>query len=188
MAEPRVKGTTFRSVVVALHELRGESAVTRAYALMAPELSEAYRRGAILSSGWYPISWYRELFRAVVAAANGGPQFARSVGYQSTKYDMAKIHNRLISLFVSPQVLLKFAAGYFSNYYDTGRFEVLESERGHIKARCIGCTGFDQNMWNDIAGSSTALLEGAGAKHVRLHIAGGGHDGDDFIEMDAFWT
>jgi hypothetical protein len=172
---------------VALNELRGEAAVARAYSLMPPEMSDAYRRRAIVPSGWYPISWYRELFRAVIAAANGGPLFARSVGYQSSKYDMAKIHNRIISMFVSPQVLLKFAAGYFSNYYDTGRFEVIESEPGRIKARCVGCTGFDQNMWNDIVGSSTALLEGAGAKQVRVHIANGGHDGDDFIEMDAFW-
>jgi hypothetical protein len=154
---------------------------------MDPKLSEALRQSQILAASWYPISWYRELYRAIRAASGEGVELARKLGYIATKKDMATIHNRLISAFVSPQLLFKFATGLFNSYFDTGKFSVLESGRGHVKARLEGCFGFDAAMYSDCVGGSTALLEGAGAKEVPLHVLRGGCDGDEYMLMEAFW-
>jgi hypothetical protein len=54
--------------------------------------------------------------------------------------------------------------------------------------RLQGCVGWDANMFHEIHGSSTALLELAGAKDVRLHIRLGGRDNDVDAEYEAVWA
>ncbi len=84
--------------------------------------------------------------------------------------------------------MLALSQRVFNNYYDTGRFEILESKRGFVRAQATRCAGWDENMWTELAGSSEALLEIAGAKHVRLRIANGGRDGDEGAELEAHWA
>src|SRR6266536_5171711 len=88
--EPKVKGTTFRTTDACFKELRGEEAWAKAHALMPEEVREAYRTGAILSGGWYPLSWYREMFRAYAAATNEGPELSRTLGYRSARIDFKR--------------------------------------------------------------------------------------------------
>jgi hypothetical protein len=187
-AEPRVKGVAFRSIDACYTELRGDAARDRARALMTPELRDAYQSGLVLASSWYPISWYRDAFRAFRAATSDGPDLARQIGYQSVKRDMRSIYKMMFAKIVSPQVLLGLSGRLFSNYYDTGRFDVLESHRGYVDVKLSGCTGWDQNMWTEIYGSCLCFLELAGAKEVRLRVKSGGRDGDTELALDAHWV
>jgi hypothetical protein len=186
--EPRVKGVAFRSIDACFLELRGEAASNKARELMHADVRNAYRSGLLLSASWYPISWYREVFRAFRAATGDGVELARQIGYCSSRRDMQGVHKQLLAWLVSPQRLLSFSQKFFSGYYDTGTFEVLESGRGFVRVRLSGCVGWDQNMWVEIAGSSLALLEIAGAKNVRLRMLSGGRDGDTGCEMEAHWV
>jgi hypothetical protein len=186
--EPRVKGLTLRTMIACYRELRGVAAEVRAQELMEPGLRDSFRKGVILSGSWYPLAWYRDMHRAMRTATGEGVELARRLGYLATKLDMQRIHNRLISTFVSPQVLLKFGGLVFNSYYDTGTFKVVEGARGHARARLDGCVGFNHTVYVDCVGGSMALLEGAGAKEVRLHILDGGRDGDEHMEFEAYWV
>jgi hypothetical protein len=187
-SEPRVKGVAFRTAEACFAELRGPAARERARTLFVAELQTAFADGLVLAGSWYPISWYRDLFRGFRAATGDGPELARAIGYKAAQRDFASIYKQWVARIVSPQLLLGIAGRLFSTFYDTGSFDVLESRRGHVHVRCSECTGFDQNMWTELAGSCGAMLEIAGAKEVRVRVLSGGRDGSSVCEMEAYWV
>jgi hypothetical protein len=186
--EPRVKGVSFRTVYTVFGELRGQEALERALGLMKPELSEAYRKNTILAASWYPISWYRDALSSYRRSVHEGLELMRAIGYRSLMLDMASVYKQFVVRFLSPQLLLGFSGRLFNTYYDTGKFEVIESQKGSVSVRCSGCIGWDQNMWTEITGGSVALLELSRAKDVRLRVLSGGKDGDTTLEMVAYWS
>jgi hypothetical protein len=186
--EPKVKGVAFRSIEACFGELRGEAARDRARERMPAELRALYQNGLVLASSWYPISWYRETFRAFRAVTNDGPELARQIGYQSVKRDMRSVYKALFAKIVSPQTLLGLSGRLFSNYYDTGSFDVVESRRGYVSVKLTGCVGWDHNMWTEVYGSCACFLEIAGAREVRLYTKSGGRDGDETMDLEAHWV
>lgn len=155
---------------------------------MPAALAQNFRLRLLLAASWYPIDDYKACFRAFRAATGAGPELSREIGKLSARHDMAQVHKQLLAKLISPGALLSLSQRFFNNYYDTGKFEIIESQRGFVRARATGCAGWDENMWSEFAGASEALLEIAGAKHVRLRIVSGGSDGDDRAEFEARWT
>jgi hypothetical protein len=186
--EPRVKGVAFRTIDACLSELRGAEVRARARSLMQGDVGRAYRDGLLLAASWYPISWYREAFRAFRAAAGEGLELPRAIGKRAVVYDFRGVHKQLVAKIVSPQMLLEMGQRVFHTYYDTGRLEVLEARKGYAKARVTGCVGWDANMWSELYGSCEAQLEIAGAQHVRLHVLSGGTDADTASAFEARWA
>lgn len=186
--EPRVKGLAFRTVELCFVELCGAPAREKAMELMDRQVAEAYRYGTLLSASWYPVSWYREVFRALRAATGAGPDLARRIGGLAVEHDMRGAHKRLLAWLSTPQTLLRLSQRVFNTYYDTGHLEVVASEESFVRVRAGGCVGWDANMWSELAGSCEALLTAAGARHVRVRGVGGGRDGDDHHELEARWA
>jgi hypothetical protein len=186
--EPRVKGIAFRTIDLCFVEIFGAPAQERARALMEPAVLEAYRYSTLLSASWYPISWYRDVFRAFRAATGAGTDLPRRIGALAVRHDMKGAHKRLLAWLTSPQTLLGLSQRVFSTYYDTGKVEIVESRSGFVRMRASGCVGWDLNMWSELAGSSQALLETAGARHVRVRGVSGGHDRDEAHELEAHWA
>jgi hypothetical protein len=186
--EPRVKGVAFRTIDRCFLELFGLPAHERAATLMTREVSEAYRYGTLLPASWYPISWYRDVFRAFRAATGAGPELPRRIGGLAVQHDMRGAHKRFVAWLTSPQVLLSLSQRVFSTYYDTGTIEIVDARAGFVRMRALGCIGWDLNMWSELSGSSQSLLEAAGARHVRIRGISGGQDGDARHELEAHWV
>jgi hypothetical protein len=184
---PRVKGVSFRTIDACFLELRGAELHQRAHQVMSPEVRDAYKNNLILAASWYPIAWYRDVFRAFRAANNDGPDLPRMIGYQSVKRDMQSVYKQIFARIVSPQTLLSFSGKLFNQYYDTGHFDVVASRKGYVHVRVSECVGWDANMWTEIHGSCVAFLEAAGAKEVRVRVRAGGHDGDTETELEGHW-
>lgn len=184
--EPSVKGVAFRSVLSALATLRGKDATAQAIARMPADLGETFKYGGIMAPSWYPISWYRMMWKAIREATGEGTEIAHQIGRETMRADMTGIY-RLVFKIVSPQTVLSLSTKIFSNYYDSGKLEVLESQTGYARARWNGCRGFDRNMWVEVFGASEMLLELAGAKKLRFHVHVGGRDDDEHAEAIAVW-
>jgi hypothetical protein len=45
---------------------------------------------------------------------------------------MSGVHKQILAKLVSPQALLAMSQRVFNTYYDTGRFEIVHSERGYF--------------------------------------------------------
>jgi len=185
--EPKVKGVAFRTIDLCYERLRGVEARDRAREMMPRELADAFRYYTLLAASWYPISWYRETFRAFRASTNDGPELAREIGRLAARHDMSGVHKQILAKLVSPQALLAMSQRVFNTYYDTGRFEILHSERGQVRARCGNCVGWDHNMWMELTGSCESLLEIAGATRVELRVVSGGLDGYAHASFEARW-
>jgi hypothetical protein len=186
--EPKVKGVAFRTIDHCFLELFGAAAHDKARAMMLPEVTDAYRYGTLLPASWYPIAWYRDVFRAFRGATGLGIDLPRRIGALAVRHDMQGVHKRLLAWLTSPQTLLGLSQRVFNTYYDTGKVEIVASRSGFVRMRASRCAGWDLNMWCELAGSSQALLEVAGARHVRVHGISGGHDGDDHHELEAHWS
>ena len=185
---PRVKGIAFRTVDQCFTELRGEPLRDKAFELMPRELADGFRYHTLLAASWYEIAWYRETFRALRAATGEGPELSRAIGKLAVRHDMSGVHKQILARIVSPQVLLGMSQRVFNTYYDTGKFGIVESRGGFVRAHCTGCAGWDQNMWSELTGSCESLLEIAGAQHVRIRAVQGAGDGDSDAELEAHWA
>ena len=183
-----MKGVAFRTIELCFFELRGADAREEARARMRPELANLYRDGLVLAATWYPISWYRETFQAFRAATGEGNELVRAIGKCAARHDMSGVHKQLLAKIISPQMLLAIAQRVFKTYYDTGTMEVVSSRRGFAHVRCVGCIGWDESMWVELAGSCEAQLELTGGKHVRLRILSGGGESDTGVELEAHWV
>lgn len=186
--EARVKGVAFRTVARCFRELCGDRAHEEALSIMSRPVADAHREGTLLPASWYPISWYRDVFRSYRAATAMGPELPRRIGALAVQHDMQGVHKRLVAWLTTPQTLLSLSQRVFNTYYDTGRIEIVASRGGFAHIRAVGCAGWDHNLWNELAGSSGALLAAAGARHVRIYGISGGQDGDEHHELEAHWA
>lgn len=185
--DPKIKGVAFRSVFSSLGKLRGKLAQQSALAAFGEDLKNGLGYGAIVSGGWYPIAWYKELFQVIRKSTGEGKDLVHAIGRQCTRDDMAGIYSMLAKL-VSPQSLFALSQRLFSSYYSVGQVEMVESRRGYSHARWSKCYQFDENMWTEILGSCVQLLEIGGAENVRARILSGGLDGSDVMEAAAHWS
>lgn len=185
--EPRVKGVAFRSVYVSFGKLRGEALQKLSLDEMCGPLRDGLRYGSIVSTGWYPIAWYKDLFQAIRRTSGEGRDLVHQIGRQCTRDDMGGIY-KVIAALIAPSTLFSLGQRVFANYYSVGRVEVLVSRRGFTHARWSGCHGFDESMWTEVIGSCEQILELGGASHVRQRILAGGGDGDDGLELTAHWS
>lgn len=185
--EPKVKGVAFRTIDLCYERLRGLEARDRAREMMPSDLADAFRYFTLLAASWYPISWYRETFRAFRASTNDGPELAREIGRMAARHDMSGVHKQILAKLISPQALLGMSQRVFNTYYDTGRLEIVKSEPGYVQARCSNCVGWDHNMWMEFIGSCESLLEIAGARNVQSAVLTGALDGYAHASLEARW-
>lgn len=183
-----VKGNAFRTLEEGFSEVYGGAARRAALALLSDSLRRSYEDRLLLASNWYPIAWYRETFAAFREAQRAGLELPRELGRRGVRHDMRSVYKQLLLKMVSPQALLSLSQRLFSSYFDTGEMKIEESRTGYVRVAWMGCEGWDENLWTELAGSSEALLELAGARHVRLRILAGGGDEDDSCSMEARWA
>jgi hypothetical protein len=185
-SEPQVKGVALRTIDLCFREMRGPEHYQKALSLMDPELARTCRT-LILSTAWYPISWYRDAFRAYRAVTGEGTELPRLIGMAAVRHDMQAVYKQLFLKIVSPQVLLTVAQRVFGSYYDHGALNVLESRKGYGRVQASACLGWDENMWAEFVGSCEQQLELAGAKHIRMRVISGCKNGDTSAEVEAHW-
>ncbi len=183
----RCKGTCFtdfRAVVVAQH---GADAWERIAGALDRDLGDPLQYGAIVTGGWYPLSWYRHLHEVTHRTLNVGLEFSREVGRASTVHGLTRGLYKVFLKIVSPQFVVTNAAKLFNAYYERGAMVVDEKRAGLLRASWSGCAAFDQVIWEDVFGGCLGALEAAGARDVRLRLLGGGLDGCETAELEAAW-
>jgi hypothetical protein len=186
-ARPSVKGLAFRTVMNELAVARGPLVGEWARAAMPAELRDAITMDGVVTNGWYPVGWYRAMWRAICDASEEGAQLVRLLGRRAVHADASSLHRAVLRL-VSPSTLTRTGARYFNRIYDTGGIRIVTEERHRIVARFVGCSGFDRNMWVEIAGSIEGIFELAGMQGVSVMITDRGHDDDDEAVYVARWS
>jgi hypothetical protein len=185
--ELHVKGLAFKTVLASVQRLRGEDGLNHLMADLPGDLREKLEYGYIVKGGWYPATWYKDLLRAIVSSTGEGRDLIRQVGGECSRQALTGVY-RVFTRLLSPQTLFSGAMRLFKSYYDHGQVWVVKARPGAAQAVWRDCHGFDQNMWDEVLGSVTAILELGGATEVRLRIVTGGGDGDSHMEACAYWN
>jgi hypothetical protein len=183
----RVKGHSFHSVIWALGELRGEGFKNDVLEHVPGAGGLALREKSLLSSNWYPVEWYRDVFATAVKLAPGVPSLARDAGRLSGGKDVRGVY-RIMFRLLATETMIRQSPRLFRLFYDGGEVSVLEVREGFARVRYAGCDGFDRNVWHDLVGGSEAVFEATGAKGLRIRIEEGGGDGDSHMLGSVVWT
>ena len=186
MAAPLTKGLQFRSFLRALGKIRGERAVEETLAALRLELGDALRLGTLVTVGWYPLEWYRELHAAAQKATHEGVELARAVSRAGIQDDFRGVY-RLITFALSPQAIIRWAPKIVSLYFDTGSCVIDIAEPGLARGRFVGFAGFDRSLWEDLIGGITGVMELAGGKQLTAHVIAGGSDGHVDMTIEVRW-
>jgi hypothetical protein len=165
-------------------ELLGEETMGRVFASLPSDEREKLRYH-VINTGWYPVSLYRTLLGAIMRTSGEGYELVRRIGAGAIRRDVTGVY-RLVFKILSPETIFSVTGRFFNTYYDTGAIRV---QGQHHSARAVyeGCVGFDQAMWEELAGSGEELFRLAGGKDPKLTIVRGGQDGHAHCEMIGEW-
>lgn len=184
--ECKVKGQSFRAFLAALAQIKGLAAVAATTAGLPREVREAVERNAIVTSGWYPMSWYVALHSAAQRACPGSARLARDLGQAQMRAEVRGIYKFLLSFF-KPSTVVRYSSRVFEIYCQGGKLTVPTSSPTYARLVYEDCGGSDANVWQDVIGSSEALLEASGALDVTSVMKSGGGDGDAHLTLDMHW-
>jgi hypothetical protein len=186
MPKPQTKGLQFRSFTRALRSLRGDAALAATIELVSTDLGDGLRYNTIVTGGWYPLDWYRELHAAAQQATHEGIDLTRAIAKAGVQHDFRGVY-RLVTLALSPQAIFRWAPKIVGMYYDTGRCTIDVAEEGYVRGRFQGFVGFDRNLWEDMIGGCTGVMELAGGRDMAPRVLSGGRDGDTDMALEVKW-
>ncbi|HJL27988.1 MAG TPA: DUF2378 family protein [Polyangiaceae bacterium LLY-WYZ-15_(1-7)] len=167
MGELRCKGLMLKNRAALLGEQC--DAETELHPRLSAELRDGLAYGRIVSGGWYPIAWLRELHRAGTEATGRGEDLAWELGSEGARRNFKTVHRVFLSV-LSPSAILKRAPRVFGAYFDGGRYEVTRADSNAATIEISECPGFDIHTWQAIAGTAHAGLEMCGAKDVQTAV------------------
>ena len=179
------KGSNFLGLLKALNQTNAGTA-DRVLAALPREVGDALRYGHIVAVGWYPVRWYAELHAGVERVLSAGPSFARTLGHDATFADFTGIH-RMIASVLTVETAFGQTPRLMALYWRGGKIERLELERGRSRIRFAGWHGFSRHVWEDIIGSTEAILELCGAKHIRCRAVNRLDDATT-VDIELRWT
>lgn len=184
-----LKGVAFLGMLESFKRLRGAAVADTAVAAVRPELGDLLRRGLLTKSGWYPVTWYRELLAALQQAAGGGVEVLREASRAAVQHDLQQGIYRVVTKLLSPEWLMRVTPQVYRSYYRHGSCTVSVAKGGgHAGAvNFAACPGFDAAMWEDLLGGCLGILDAAGAKNARVGGRRGGRGGDEAMVVDLVW-
>jgi hypothetical protein len=180
-----VRGTAILGLLQAIARMYGEAGLTVTLEAASNEVRDAYRFGQLVSVGWYPMAWYRNIHEAAQRGLGADPSLPWRLSHEAVTRDFRGIFQVLIRL-LSPEMMFRQGSRLMLLYFKGGQVDVIETRPGYGHLRLSGWTDFDRNLWIDLQGGIVAALEARGAKNVSSRVLGGG--GEDGIELEVRWS
>jgi uncharacterized protein (TIGR02265 family) len=167
--EIRIKGQAIKTYFKVLDRMYGAGFAAALEKALGGEFGHALQYGGIVTSGWYPIAWYRELHAETQRLGHLPADFAREIGRVTTQDDLKGIYSFVVRMF-SPQMLLSQAQRIYRMYYDRG--DVTTERTGPTSARLTysNCTGMNDSIFEEILGGSAEILRMCGGKDIEANI------------------
>lgn len=186
MPEVFVKGQSLRQTLEVLREIFGEEATTRVVARLPEDFRRACQASGVLTSGWYPISWAVEIYRATAVVLPEVNDLPERVARRGVEHDMKGIYG-FLARFVSPEFCIRQAPRILGTYFKGPTIGTEILGRGHAELYFARCDGFSRALWRDVLAGAARIFEQAGAKNVNIRFADGGRDGDTQARVVVRW-
>ena len=171
MREIETKGQTIRSLMTAIEALWGADVLRRTIEACPPEVRASLTDGRLVSGGWYPVGWYREVHAALRVVMPSEPNISSRLGRKTTELDLQGPLRWCLQL-AGPELLARFADKIHSSYFRGGKTTVVR-EKGQLTLRMSEMHGMNKHMWDDLVAGCAVLFEAAAGHDVLLRSAGG---------------
>lgn len=169
VGDVRSKGTNFHGAIAAVARVHGEDAKKRVVAAISGEAGEAFRLGAIVSGGWYPVSWHDAVLRAIEETFPTRRFAVRELTYDAVKTDFQTVF-KIISLVASPSFALTNSTKVMARYYDGGRVSVVEAREQLVHLRFDDYFGFTSRIWEDVHGGLEGVIDLMGVEREPFEV------------------
>lgn len=160
--------------------------VDRIRALLREEVVDPTLYRAIVASGWYPVSWYRELHRAAEEAMPQERDLAKRLGEEAMKLDLSRVYAFILRV-LGPDRTFRHAERALSTYWEGARVSILDRGDEWISARFHEMPGLDERLWQDVLGGTRVVVSRSVGEEVTITILSGGRTGADYLELEVRW-
>ncbi len=157
------KGSGIRGTLRAVEEIHGERAVAAIMARVPPEARRALQP-MILASAWYPIESIAAVhvgIRDVVG--KGSWSAAHDLAMSAARHDFTGIHAAFLRSLTLDAVWSRIADAW-GHYHTQGRVHLADRTPSSARVIIDQVEGFNEGLWNAVAGRSQVLLELVGAR------------------------
>lgn len=179
-----IKGQSFKGYFRAFGELYGEDKAAELRDAVDEEFRNALHFGALVSGGWYPAAWLRNLHHHGTKIS-GDYDACVKVVRRSTENDLDGIYS-FVARFVTPEFAFRQATRVL-NVYVRGPDVRTEARKGEGTVTVQHAPGFDARMWRAMIAGSQVVLEHSGACEVVCRTVSGGGNDDDHLTFRANW-
>jgi hypothetical protein len=181
MTETEIKGHAIRTTFAVIDELFGAAIQQQVVEGLSDDFRSAFQAGAIVSSGWYPIGWYRQFHIMLNRLLPGEPRIPQRLGRITTERDLAGIYRFILKL-TSPALLARHFDKVVSSYLRGGTVRV-DARPKEFLLEGHQWDGMSTSLWEEarsgfevILGSTgvksiASQLEELGPGHVRMHFS-----------------
>jgi hypothetical protein len=160
MSEAEIKGQAFRSYLECVRSVWGPTVAQELIAHLPIELSEARPRRAIVSSGWYPVAWYRSYYAALGALLPGALDLPAIIGQKTAKAELSGIYRFVLNL-TSPELIARHIDRVVATFMRGGTVEASVT-KGSFVGRFRGWLGVDRTIWQEVLSGGQVILEATG--------------------------
>lgn len=183
----RIKGFAIRGLLKYVKE-SGHPGGIAALLERLPEPAAGHFRTKILSSRWYPYEAFLGPLHAIDRELGEGDLgLMPEVGLFSGRQDAGSIF-RFVAALSSIEAIVSRAGTLWQRYCDSGRFEVVELERGRLHLALEEFPGIDRAHCALIAGWIEGLGRAVGAREPAIEQLRCVHRGDPRCEFAGTWS
>jgi hypothetical protein len=167
-----VRGQGLRSLLQAISSRWEADTVAQILARTHETVRSNVLHAEIAASGWYPITWYGELYRACREVTGAPTEVAAELRGEALRLD-ARGMFRFLLKFASPRALVSNYERVCGLYLDGPRIEVQHVGRSSIDVRWSNLVGYDEACIHDHLGGALEairLCQGRSARVSDLEI------------------
>jgi hypothetical protein len=168
MRETEIKGQAFRTYLEVVRETWGNTVEQRLIASLTEEFREALKRGLLLSSGWYPVAWYRQYYEVLPTLVPNDRHLAFRIGEATTKKDLVGMYSFILQL-TSPGLVARHLHRVIGSFMRGGE-ATMEVAPGTVVGNMQGWHGVNRSLWEDFCGGGKPILEATGARNVTAEV------------------
>ncbi len=178
----KIKGVAIRGTTRAIESLHGRAALERVRATLPTRIREQLDQ--VLPVEWYPVEISAAIHLAVREVLGGGSWTVNhDLGKEAARLDFTGIYKAMIRAVQYDTVWDRMERAW-TQYASAGDVKWFDRKPGTSRAYITGVAGYNEGMWNSIAGRCEGMLILSGAKGASVTMV---EPGSTQCRFEALW-
>ena len=154
---------------------------------LAPEFAQELESGTLLPTGWQPMARLVELSQAIDrVVGTGDGRLAWDLGRYTAELGAKQMYTAF-SKSGDPKRIFSIGGGVWSQFYSSGRLEVIDTEPTHVKLRVHDFEEPVAEICDSVGGWIERNVELAGTTGTEVDEIACRRRGDAYCEYDIRW-